>query len=224
MSMVKKKTHISTKYHAESSDEFQSGSRKRVLKNVLGYTTLSDIEDAELLGYLSAEKKLIGEVTGIQRFTSEDVNRIHKYFLGHLYSWAGTYRLVNLTKGGFMFASAMAIPAMMKEFEKHVLKRYTPCQGKTLDKIAQKIAIVHAEFLLIHPYREGNGRTARLLAALMAYQARLPGIDFSFIGSRGKEFNRYVTAIQRRLNRDYLLMQEIVLIALKCALRRAKHA
>jgi cell filamentation protein len=223
MSAVKEKSRFSTKYHSGSADEFQAGSRKRVLKNLLGYTSVSDIEDAELLGYLSAEKKLIGEVTSSQKFTARDVDRIHKYFLGHVYSWAGTYRTANLTKGGFMFAAAMAIPTMMEEFEKKVLKRNTPCKGKTLDEIVYKIAIVHVEFLLIHPYREGNGRTARLLAALMAYQAGLPGIDFGFIGSRGKEFNRYIAAIQHGLERDYSFMQEIVLIALKRALRSAKR-
>jgi cell filamentation protein len=222
--MKKRKERISTKYHAEASDEFQSGSRKKVLKNLLGCTAISDIEDAELLGYVSAEKQLISEVKNNQRIKASDIDHIHKLFLGHLYSWAGIYRTVNLTKGGFAFASAMAIPFMMKELEHPILKRSTPCRGRTLEEIASKIAIVYTELLLIHPFREGNGRTARLLATLMAYQAGLPGIDFSFIGSRGKEFDRYIKAIQLGLNRDYALMQEIVLQALKRALRRAKNA
>jgi cell filamentation protein len=222
--MKKREERISTKYHAEASDEFQSGSRKKVLKNLLGCTAISDIENAELLGYVRAEKQLISEVKSNQRFKASDIDHIHKLFLGHLYSWAGKYRTVNLTKGDFTFASAMVVPSMMKELEHLTLKHHTPCKGRTLEEIASKIAIVHAELLLIHPFREGNGRTARLLATLMAYQAGLPGIDFSFIGSRGKEFDRYVKAIQLGLNRDYVLMQEIVYQAIQRGLRRAKNA
>ncbi len=33
---------------------------------------------------------------------------------------------------------------------------------------------VHEELVLIHPFREGNGRVARLLSTLMAFQAGLP--------------------------------------------------
>ena len=69
-------------------------------------------------------------------------------------------------------------------------------------RIARQVAAVHAELLLIHPYRERNGRTARLLATFMAYQAGQPGIDFGFIGSRGKQFDRYVAAIHAGLNGD----------------------
>ncbi|NTU97929.1 MAG: Fic family protein [Chlorobiaceae bacterium] len=32
-------------------------------------------------------------------------------------------------------------------------------------------AALHLELLFIHPYREGNGRSARLVATLMALQA-----------------------------------------------------
>ena len=104
-----------------------------------------------------------------------------------------------------------------------MLRANTPCTGSTLDEITLKIAIVHVELLLIHPYGEGNGRTARLLATLMAYQADLPGIDFGFIGGRGKGFDRYIAAIQQGMNENFVPMKVIVLKALKRALRRARR-
>ncbi|MEW5797579.1 MAG: Fic family protein [Bacteroidota bacterium] len=76
---------------------------------------------------------------------------------------------------------------------------------------------MHTEFLLLHPFREGNGRTARLLATLMAYQADLKGIDFGFIGNRGKNFNRYINAIHTGVKRNYQPMQNIILEALRRA-------
>jgi cell filamentation protein len=60
---------------------------------------------------------------------------------------------------------------------------------------------VHAELILIHPFREGNGRCSRLLSVLMGLQAGLPALDFG--GIRGVEKRRYIAAIHASLDRDY---------------------
>ena len=60
---------------------------------------------------------------------------------------------------------------------------------------------MHAELILIHPFREGNGRMARLLAMLMALQAGLPPLDFSPMEGRGKR--AYIAAIHAALGRNY---------------------
>lgn len=49
-----------------------------------------------------------------------------------------------------------------------------------VDCLLEDLAIIHAEFLLIHPFREGNGRLARWLAELMCLQSGLPLPDFGF--------------------------------------------
>ena len=50
-----------------------------------------------------------------------------------------------------------------------------------MDEIAEAIATVHTEYILIHPFREGNGRLGRLIAVLMGLQAGLPVLDFGAI-------------------------------------------
>ncbi|NTU98328.1 MAG: cell filamentation protein Fic, partial [Chlorobiaceae bacterium] len=54
-------------------------------------------------------------------------------------------------------------------------------------------ATVHLELLFIHPYREGNGRTARLVATLMALQAGYNGFNWEIAEER---FADYIKAIQ----------------------------
>ena len=72
-------------------------------------------------------------------------------------------------------------------------------------RIAQALAEVHVELVLIHPFREGNGRIARLLSTLMASQAGLPILNFSDItGQRRKE---YFAAINSGLDSDYKPME-----------------
>jgi cell filamentation protein len=66
---------------------------------------------------------------------------------------------------------------------------------------------VHTELILIHPFRDGNGRCARLLAMLMGLQAGLPALDFG--GIRGAKKREYFAAVQAGLSRDYDPMTKV---------------
>ena len=71
-----------------------------------------------------------------------------------------------MSKGGFLFPSALFIPQSMQFFEDEILKKL-PDTYPDKASLAKDVAIVHGELLFIHPFREGNGRTARILANLM---------------------------------------------------------
>lgn len=101
------------------------------------------------------------------RFAAADVCRIHQVWLGQIYSWAGRYRQVNVKKDEFPFAAATLIQKLMTDFESGSLKGHTPCRPTSIDRFAAALAEVHVELVLIHPFREGNGRAARILAVLM---------------------------------------------------------
>ncbi len=89
----------------------------------------------------------------------------------------------------------------MAEFERDQLKRYTPCNFDNRETIAQALAEVHVELMLIHPFREVNGRLGSLLATLMGLQAGLPLLDFSEMAGWRKE--EYFAAVRAGLDRDY---------------------
>jgi cell filamentation protein len=190
-----------------SEAQFELGSRGRVLKNLLHIThkLVIDVIEAEL--YALVQPKLMDMYTSDHSFTSSDICTMHKAWLGEVYEWAGQYRQVNVSKGDFSFAMAKHIPNLMQEFEKKMLKKYTPCLFKTDEEIITALAVVHTELMLIHPFREGNGRVGRLLSFLMAFQAGLPGLDFSVI--RGKKRTEYYAAVQTGMERDYEPMRRI---------------
>ena len=52
----------------------------------------------------------------------------------------------------------------MSLLEADALKRCTPCRFQNTDEIAHALAEVHLELVLIHPFRDGNGRIARATA------------------------------------------------------------
>mgnify|MGYP001586189150 CR=1 FL=1 len=141
------------------------------------------------------------------RFTAADICAMHRSWLSRIYEWAGEYRNVNLTKDGFPFATAALVPSLMTRFEREVLARCTPCHSKSRDEVVRALAQVHLELVLIHPFRDGNGRIARALSLLMALQAGLPLLDFSLIAGRKKK--DYFGAIQAGLDRNYEWMGRI---------------
>ena len=197
-----------TRYTPEGPEaEFEPGSRGRVLRNLLGITRVRDMNQAESEGLLAATQQLIDDTDVDQRFVADDVCGMHRTWLGEIYQWAGEYRSVNMTKDGFMFAAADQVPRLMREFERGPLRDCTPCRFKNAEEQAGALAVVHVELILIHPFRDGNGRCARLLATLMGLQAGLPALDFS--GIRGVEKRRYITSIHQGMDRNYEPMTNV---------------
>ena len=181
--------------------EFEPGSRGRVLRNLLGIRSMREMARAESKALLKAQEQLIAKFSLDHRFTADDVRAIHRTWLGGVYSWAGEYRGVNIAKGDFHFAAAREVPRLMDQFGRQDLVNLTPCRFAAESEVARALAVVHAEFVLIHPFREGNGRCARLLALLMGFQAGLPPLDFSGWSAIGE--TEYVAAIHAAMGADY---------------------
>lgn len=187
--------------------QFQNGSRGRVLKNLLGIKRKREMDALEAANLFKATMWAIQNYSADHTFTSQDTCNLNRQWLGIVYPWAGEYRQVNISKGGFAFAMAAQVPRLMTEFERDVLAKYTPCNFNNRDDVVEALAVAHCELVLIHPFREGNGRTSRLLATLMALQAGLPLLDFS--GITGKAKQTYFQAVQAGLGRDYDPMKNI---------------
>ncbi|WP_206170623.1 Fic/DOC family protein [Spirosoma pollinicola] len=144
-----------------------AGNHNEVLPNLLGLKSAEEIGLAEFDGFLRAEIYLTERLTNRTKFNTAYILKLHKLSLAHLYAFAGKYRDVNISKGGFPFASARFLPETMKAFEEEILAAL-PNSYADKNSLIKDVASVHGEFLFIHPFREGNGRTARVLANLMA--------------------------------------------------------
>lgn len=196
--------------------QFEPGSRGRVLRNALGIVRVRDMQLAESQALWLAQRQAVDTFSEDHRFTAEDIRSLHRMWLGPIYTWAGEYRSVNIGKGGFQFAAAHLIPGLMAKLERGALARFTPCRGPV---VAEALAVVHAELILIHPFRDGNGRLARLLALLMGLQAGLPPLDFSPLDGSGKK--RYVAGIHAALGRDYRPLEAVFERVIKQTRKRA---
>jgi cell filamentation protein len=95
---------------------------------------------------------------------------IHSYIFQDVYSWAGQFRAVNISKGGNLFGSAQFIEmALGGILEK--LPRENFLRSLDRENFAQRCGYYFGEINAIHPFREGNGRTQREFLRQLAAQA-----------------------------------------------------
>ena len=190
---------------------FEPGSNDRVLSNKLGITDTQDMDDIELDLLKRLYDAVLGSVEADQRLTTADIREWHRRWLGNVYVWAGQYRTLNMSKGDFMFAASGQVPKLMDNLDKEVLSVRTPCAGMSEDQLTEAIAVVHIELILIHPFREGNGRLSRLVANVMALQAGRSQLDYT---SWDEQKADYFAAIRAGLS-DYEPMKGLVRRALR---------
>ncbi|MCL4498840.1 MAG: Fic family protein [Chloroflexi bacterium] len=187
--------------------EYELGSRNRVLRNKLGVRSKSTMNalEARALAEVQTRYFLNGTVTQRTRFTRDLIRQMHRDWLGEIYEWAGSYRTVDMSRDRFMFPPAHSVAENMEKFERDFLDPLTPCQARTVGLACEAIAKVHAELLLIHPFREGNGRLARWLANIMFAQAGMTIPDYGFVGRGARERRgAYLAAVIKGYYQDYL--------------------
>ena len=202
----------------KSEGEFQPGSDKQVLLNKRGITDAEQMELEEFDALVLLQERLFEELSSDQAISARDLCYWHKLWLGELYEWAGAYRTVNMSKGGFMFAAAHLITTLMQTLEEKYLTIYTPCNGMTEEQLIEAMAVCHVEFILVHPFREGNGRLGRVLTTIMALQAGMHLLDFAVL-EQDKE--RYIRAIHAGHNGDYQPMKLIFCEVLALSLQES---
>lgn len=93
------------------------------------------------------------------KFDEKRLKFIHKYLFCDVYDFAGEYRLENIIKENFLFSQYEYIEEnlskIMSEIDLEVLNKLS------FDEFCKKISYIMTELNVIHPFREGNGRTIR---------------------------------------------------------------
>jgi|SRR3989339_296401 len=196
-----------SRYHV--SDE-KAGINKSILKNKLGIKSKKKLDSAETL-LLADTYAYFFELLKEDKvkFDLSLLFTIHKYFLEHLYDWAGKVRTVNISKDGMMFAPIKYVDQSLKTFA-ILIKKNLPSQINTKDEIAKKLAVIHNEFNIIHPFREGNGRTIRLFLDLIVVSIGYDPIDWS-----KTQNSEYIRACIQGFSNKQLAMIKIIKRGLK---------
>ena len=122
------------------------------LKNKLGITNSVQLAEAE--EKISKEKAaLLFDTRLTDTFevgTFKGLSDIHRYLFEDIYDFAGKIRTENIAKGAFRFASVMYL--------EEALEKISNMPQSTFEEIIEK----YVEMNVAHPFREGNGRSARI--------------------------------------------------------------
>lgn len=201
------------RYHISGSEgQYEKDSGEQVLANKLGITASEEIDEAELVLLEQLYQSVFEEQFPAGQLSVALLKSWHRRWLGNIYEWAGQERTVNISKGGFMFAPSAQLPKLLHEFDTKYLHQYTPCHDMDEEQLITAIAIIHVELILIHPFREGNGRLSRLLADVMAVQGGYKPLDYV---SWEEHKAQYISAIHAGLSLDYEPMKHWVSKALR---------
>ena len=109
-------------------------------------------------------------------FDFEHYKQIHKYLFEDLYEWAGKVRTVDISKKGTNFTSAENIETIANACFGR-LKNQNYFKNIDFDNFIENIVDFYCSTNMLHPFREGNGRTQRIFIAQLI---RFCGYDINF--------------------------------------------
>ena len=158
-----------------------------MLENKLGLTSSAEL--ARMEEQLSKKKavwlfeKRILDSLPAGKFST--LQAIHRYLFEDIYEFAGEIRKVNMAKGNFRFAPLMYLDAALENIDK--------MPQADFDEIIEK----YVEMNIVHPFREGNGRSARIWLDHMLKQEIGKVIDWSKVDKED-----YLLAMERSPVKD----------------------
>ena len=145
-----------------------------------------DIKDDKLLSLIEG-KITFAKGSELERnpikgtFDFEHYKAIHKYLFDNIYEWAGKIRTVDISKKGTSFATANEIEKLANACFAR-LKAENYFKGKAFDEYINNIVDFYCVTNMLHPFREGNGRTQRIFISQLIRYAGY-NIDFSGINT-----------------------------------------
>jgi Fic-DOC domain mobile mystery protein B len=133
--------------------------------------------------------------------TPDFANTLHKRMFGDVWDWAGTYRLTERNIGIEAHRIANDLGMMFDDVRYWVDNKTFPP-----DEIAVRL---HHRLVAIHPFPNGNGRHARMMADLLI--ERLGGQSFTWGGGGGLHDvgelrAQYIAALRAADNHDISLL------------------
>ena len=158
-----------------------------VLENKLNLTSSAELAKME---EMLSKKKAIelfesGHLENLEAGKFSSLAAIHKFLFAEIYDFAGQVRDVNIAKGNFRFAPVIYLKEALENIDKMP-------QG-TFDEIIAK----YVEMNVAHPFREGNGRSARIWLDLMLKKELNLVVDWSKIDK-----DDYLLAMERSPIKD----------------------
>jgi len=138
-----------------------------VLKNRFGIIDAATLETTEA-DLVAARSRELSQTPLKGRVDLAHLQAVHRYLFGDVYEWAGELRMIDIGKGGHLFAhhahfgSAAATISERLAEDGHLA-------GLDPAAFSQRAAHYLGELNALHPFREGNGRAQREFMSHLAH-------------------------------------------------------
>lgn len=129
-----------------------------VLKNRLNILDSTELEEAETAFTASRYSGYSSNISSLEDLDLSHLKSLHHHLFQDLYEWAGEIRTSDISKGQTRFCTYSRIVSESNKQLSRIseLKTISP----KVDLI-EELADIFCELNIIHPFREGNGRTQR---------------------------------------------------------------
>ena len=142
----------------------------RVLKNKLNVQTQEDLDFFEN-DLVSVRSYKLYENLPHAEGTVKQLQWIHHYLFQDVYDWAGQIRTIDMSKGGGEPFHPLEYMGVGVRYCEQTLKNDNLLQGLSIGEFISKISVNYNNFNVLHPFREGNGRTQRVFWDIVARDA-----------------------------------------------------
>lgn len=157
--------------------------------------------------------------------TPKVILNIHNVGFGFIFpDWAGKFRIVDVIVGMYEPPHYSRIPELIKNLCDDLAERLRHLpkpnnQEKFLTEIISFLAWFQSRFAWIHPFKDYNGRIARLLTNLLALNLGLPAFEIKADGKKDRDL--YIEAMKAADKQDFSLLENLLADALEESLQKS---
>jgi cell filamentation protein len=178
-----------------------------ILKNKLGIKNDDALTIAER-EITSLKLLKLYNMPVVENFNLKTLCEIHKIIFEDIYEWAGQTRRGDfLSKGNSIFCRGPYIDENAKVIFGNILKENNLC-GLSKMKFIDRMAYYMGEINALHPFREGNGRTAREFFRQLSLNAKYT-LDFTKTEKR-KLLTADIEAFNGKYNKLINILEKVI--------------
>lgn len=134
-------------------------------ENKLKLTDKNLLNEYEAKGIAAAELFVFG-LDSDTPFSTPLLLEIHRVAFDELYEWAGKWRTTQVIVGQLTPPEPTQVLQLMYQFIDNL--NYKIAHSTTAQEHLECLVFSHYEFVRIHPFNNGNGRTGRIVMNLVA--------------------------------------------------------
>lgn len=183
-----------------------------------GIIPRSKVVVLEQQGVRKAQQYIIKLSEHKAEITPELIRNLHKIGFGFIFpDWAGEFRTIDVTVGEYEPPHYSRIPELVKDFCDDFSERlkHLPSSDSEEEFLADVVSLLswfQHRFVWIHPFKDYNGRVARLLTNLLALNLGLPILTIK--AESGRDRKRYIKAMKEADGHDYSKLEDLIAKAL----------